>query len=250
MPIQLSRPLVYFDLETTGVDVARDRIIEISVAKHHPDGKVESKTRRFNPGVPIPKEATAVHGITDADVAGEPPFGSVARRLADFLEGCDLAGYNLVRFDLPLLEREFGRANVPFSIEDRRVVDVMQIFYKREPRDLAGACRFYLGRDHEGAHSAEADVAATADILGAMLGRYADLPRGLDELCGSLRDPDSLDYSGNIANKNGKPHLTFGKHSGKSLEWLTAHEPDYLRWMLEGTFLSDTKAIIRRHLEG
>ena len=247
MPIQLSRPLVFFDLETTGVDVGKARIVEISVAKHLPDGTVESKTRRFNPGVPIPPEATAVHGISDADVAGESPFWQVAKSLADFLEGCDLAGYNLVKYDLPLLEKEFERAKVPFSIEGRKVVDVMKIFYRMEPRDLAGACRFYLGREHNDAHSAQADVAATADILGAMMERYSTLPKEIDELCGALAEPDAMDISGNIILKNGQPHLNFGKHQGKSLEWVANKDPDYLNWLLNGTFLSDTKAIVERY---
>ena len=247
MPIQLSRPLVFFDLETTGVDVGKARIVEISVAKHLPDGTVESKTRRLNPGVPIPPEATAVHGISDADVAGEPEFKLVAAGLSTYLADCDLAGYNLIRYDLPVLEAEFRRAEVSFSLKGRKVLDVMKIFYRKEPRDLASACRFYLGREHDGAHSAQADVAATAEVLGAMMARYGDLPSSLPELCEHLTDPDKLDLAGNLLLVNGKPHLTFGKHAGKSLEWVAENFPGYLNYILEGTFLSDTKAIVARY---
>ena len=248
MPIQLSRPLVFFDLETTGVDVKEARIIEISVAKRLPDGSVESKTRRFNPGMPIPAGATAVHGITDADVAHESPFWQVAKSLVDFLEGCDLAGYNLVKYDLPILEKEFERAKVPFSIEGRKVVDVMKIFYQKEPRDLAGACRFYLGREHDGAHSAQADVAATAQVLDAMMERYGDLPNSLSELSDHLNDPNAIDLAGNLVLVDGKPHLNFGKHAGKSLDWVAKNFPSYINFILAGDFLSDTKAIVARYL--
>jgi len=248
MPIRLTRPLVFFDLETTGVDAKTARIIEISVAKHLPDGTVESKTRRFNPGMPIPDEATEVHGITDADVAGEPEFKLLAPGLSTYLANCDLAGYNLIRYDLPVLEAEFRRAEVPFSLQGRQVLDVMRIFYRKEPRDLAGACRFYLGREHDGAHSAEGDVAATAEVLGAMMARYGDLPSSLPELCEHLADPDKLDLAGNIVLSNGKPHLNFGKHAGKSLEWVAKKDPDYLNWLLDGNFLSDTKAIVAEYL--
>jgi len=249
MPLVLTRPLVFFDLETTGLDAKSARIIEISVAKHLPDGTVESKTRRFNPGMPIPAEATEVHGITDADVAHEPEFKLLAPGLSTYLTDCDLAGYNLIRYDLPVLEAEFRRAEVPFSLKNRAVLDVMQIFYRKEPRDLAGACRFYLGREHEGAHSAEADVTATANVLKAMMARYGDLPSTLPELCEHLTDPSKLDLAGNLVLLNGKPHLNFGKHAGKPLEWVAENFPGYLHFIMDGDFLSDTKAVIGRYLE-
>lgn len=249
MPIRLTRPLAFFDLETTGVEPKTARIVEISVAKHMPDGTVESKTRRFNPGVPIPAEATAVHGITDADVAHEPEFKLLAHGITTYLTNCDLAGYNLIRYDLPVLEAEFSRAKVPFSLEGRQVLDVMQIFYCKEPRDLAGACRFYLNREHGGAHSAQADVTATAEVLRAMLAHYSDLPASLPELCEMFSDPDKLDLAGNLVRKDGKPHFNFGKHVGKSVEWVAKNEPGYLDYMLKQDFLSDTKAIVARYLE-
>ena len=248
MSIRLSRPLAFFDLETTGVNAKTARIIEVSVAKHWPDGMVESKTQRFNPGIPIPAEATAVHGITDSDVAHEPAFQRVAAGISAYMADCDLAGYNLIRYDLPVLEAEFRRADVPFTLEGRHVLDVMRIFFQKEPRDLAGACRFYLGRDLDGAHSAQADVTATADVLGAMMVRYGDLPSSLPELCEHLNDKEKLDLAGNLIVVNGKPHLNFGKHSGKSLEWVASNEPSYLNFILNGDFLSDTKAIVGRHL--
>ena len=248
MTLELKKPLVFFDLETTGIEISESRIIEISLAKQHPDGYMESKTRRFNPGVPIPLEATAVHGISDADVADEMPFREFAGTLAEFLTGCDLAGYNLIRFDLPLLEKEFERAQVAFSIQGRNVLDVMRIFHLMEPRDLKAACRFYLGHEHARAHSAEADVTATADILSAMMKRYSDLPRGIDGLCDTLRAPGTMDICGNFIIRNGKPTFSFGKYKGKSLDWVVANDPNYLRWLLNQNYLSDTKAIIEQHL--
>jgi DNA polymerase-3 subunit epsilon len=247
--IQLDKPLVFFDLETTGKESKTARIVEISVTKILPDKTTQVKTRRFNPGVPIPAEATEVHGITDEDVKDEPPFAALANGLLAFLEGCDLAGYNLIKFDLPVLEQEFKRADKQFSIEGRLVLDVMKIFHKKEPRDLEAAVRFYLEREHDGAHSAEADVSATVDILGAMVSKYSDLPQNLTELCALLRDPSQLDLSGKIVAKEGEPHLTFGKHLGKSLAWVATHDQEYIRWIVhKGDFLEDTKAIAAKYL--
>ena len=158
--IRLERPLVVLDLETTGTKVQTDRIVEISLLKLLPDGTNEIKTRRLNPGIPIPAEATAIHGITDADVANENSFRQIARSLAAYLEGCDLCGYNIWNFDLKMLVNEFKRADVPFSVEGRHIIDPCRIFHKREPRDLTAALRFYCRMEHEGAHGAEADVLA------------------------------------------------------------------------------------------
>jgi DNA polymerase-3 subunit epsilon len=175
--LSLNRPLAVLDLETTGVDPQTDRIVEVSVLKVLPDGDRQHRTCRVNPGIPIPAAATAVHGITDADVAGEPSFGQVAAALEEFLRGCDLCGFNIKRFDLPLLYAEFRRAGVPFVLEGRALVDPQEIYHHFERRDLTSAVRFYLGRAHHGAHSAAADVLATAEVLDAMLGRYAELTR-------------------------------------------------------------------------
>ena len=183
--LQLVRPLTVFDLETTGVNVEEDRAIEIAALRIEPSGAFASHSRRVNPGRLIPAEATAVHGITDEDVAHEPSFRDIAPRLARFLDGCDLAGFNVGRFDIPLLEAEFRRAEVAFSMEGRRVVDAQGIFHHYEPRDLAAAVRFYTESDIEDAHSARGDLVSTLYVLRGQLDRYADLPRdvaALDEL--------------------------------------------------------------------
>jgi DNA polymerase III subunit epsilon len=174
--IRLERPLVVLDLETTGIRVQSDRIVEISTLKLFPDGTNEIKTRRLNPGIPIPAEAAAIHGITDADVANEPSFRKIARGLVAHLDGCDLCGYNLWYFDLRMLVNEFKRVEVPFSVEGRHIIDPCRIFHKREPRDLTAALRFYCHMEHEGAHGTEADVLAALLVMDSQLERYEDLP--------------------------------------------------------------------------
>ena len=180
--IRLERPLVVLDLETTGKRVQTDRIVEISLLKLLPDGTNQIKTRRLNPGIPIPAEATAIHGITDADVANEYYFRQIARSLAVYLEGCDLCGYNIWIFDLRMLVNEFKRAEVPFSVEGRHIIDPCRIFHKREPRDLRTALRFFCGMEHEGAHGAAADVLAALLVLDSQVERYEDLPLTVVEL--------------------------------------------------------------------
>ncbi len=194
--LRLARPIVFFDLETTGTDPAWDRIVEIAVLRIEPDGRSEVRARRVNPERPIPPEATAVHGIRDEDVREAPTFRQIARSLLAFIGDADLAGYNLRRFDLPLLERELRACGLDLGVSRRWVVDVMTIFHKKEPRDLEAAVRFYLRREHEGAHGAEADVLAAAEVLDAQLAVYEDLPRTVDELarwCAAGRGPVAAD---------------------------------------------------------
>ncbi len=234
-PVPLERPLAFFDLETTGLRPGVDRIVELALIRLSPGGDVFERVRRFNPGVPIPPEATAVHGITDADVADEPPFTSFARSLADLLEPCDLAGFNVRRFDLPMLLAEFRRAGVSFDPRARRIVDVQLIFHREEPRDLSAAARFYLGRELEDAHSALADIRATAAVLGAQLDRYGHLPRdmaGLDAYCDEVR-PFETEVD-RWFERVGDEGLRFrrGKHRGTPLAAVASGSPDYLRWML------------------
>ena len=253
-PIPLERPLVFFDLETTGLRVGTDRIVELAIIRLAPGGDVMEKVRRFNPGIPIPPEATAVHGITDADVADEPPFPSRARALAQLLEPCDLAGFNVRRFDLPMLMAEFQRAGVPFDPKARRVVDVQMIFHREEPRDLSAAVRFYLGRDLEDAHSALADIRATAAVMGAQLQRYLHLPRdlgGLDAYCDEIR-PFETEVDRWFKEMEGDPGLIFrrGKHQGTRLVEVAGSHPDYLEWMLRLEDLDEAvKAVVRKGLE-
>ena len=239
--MQLVRPLTVFDLETTGVNVENDRAIEIAALRIEPSGAFASHSRRVNPGMPIPAEATAVHGITDEDVAHEPSFRDIAPRLARFLDGCDLAGFNVGRFDIPLLEAEFRRAGVAFSMEGRRVVDAQGIFHHYEPRDLAAAVRFYTESDIEDAHSARGDLVSTLYVLRGQLDRYGDLPRdvaALDELAPRRR------Y---LVWRDGDPWLDFGRHRGRPLGEAVLADPSYFDWVLaEGTFPAELTDAVKR----
>ena len=234
LPFILDRPLVFFDLETTGLNLKTDRIIELAFIKITPQGDVMERVRRFNPGMPIPPEATAVHGITDADVADEASFCQRARALLDHLDDCDLAGFNIRRFDVHLLIAELRRCGIEFDVRGRRVIDVQNIFHREEPRDLSAAARFYLGREHEEAHTALGDIRTSAAVLGAQLQRYEHLPRDLDGLhayCESyapfLTEVDR--WFGPV--EEGRVFRR-GKHKGRPLDDVARNEPDYLHWML------------------
>jgi DNA polymerase III subunit epsilon len=251
-PVPLDRPLAFFDLETTGLRVGEDRIVELALIKLAPGGDVTEKVRRFNPGIPIPAEASAVHGITDADVRDEPSFGAYARSLATLLEPCDLAGFNIRRFDLPLLFAEFKRAGVSFPMGDRRVIDVQMIFHREEPRDLSAAARFYLGRELEDAHSALADIRATAAVLGAQVERYSHLPRdlaGLSRYCDDIRPFETEVDRWFRAGEDGSFSFRRGKHQGRTLAEVATEAPDYLQWMMGLDDLdSDVKALVEEAL--
>jgi DNA polymerase-3 subunit epsilon len=250
--LQLDRALVVFDLETTGIDPATDRIVEISTLRIEPDGTREVRTRRINPERPIPPAATAIHHITDDDVRDEPAFRKIARGLLAWLEGADLAGFNVIRFDLPLLDREFRDCGLDLGIAGRRVVDAMVLFHRKEPRDLTAAVRFYLDRSHEGAHSAEADVAATADVLDAQLERYTDLPRTVSDLDRWSRAgrPGAVDRNGKFVWKDGEAVFSFGKHAGKPLRQAASQERGYLEWILQSDFPQDAKDLVDQALQG
>ncbi len=234
LPFALERPLVFFDIETTGLDLKNDRIIELAFIKVTPQGDVLERTRRFNPGIPIPKEATAVHGITDADVADEVAFCRTARSLADGFEACDLAGFNIRRFDLHMLIYEFRRCSVEFSLEGRRVLDVQTIFHREEPRDLSAAAKFYLGRKHEEAHTALGDIRTAAAVLGAELARYSHIPKdidGLHEYCETYA-PFRTEVDRWFKGPPEARVFRRGKHRGQTLVEVAKDKPDYLRWML------------------
>jgi len=249
--LQLERPLAFFDLETTGIDPGSDKIVEISVLRISPDGTRETRTRRINPGRPIPAGATAVHGIRDQDVQDEPEFRQIAKGLLEFLEGSDLAGFNVRRFDLPLLDREFRDCGQDLRAAERKVIDAMLIFHRKERRDLAAAVQFYLGRELEGAHGAEADIQATADVLEAQLERYPDLPHTVEELAGwDRRHPDDVDSSGKFRWKGGEVTFAFGKHHGRPLQEVAQTERGYLEW-LSGTDLAhDALQLVQGALSG
>ena len=239
-----------FDLETTGPNFRSDRIIEIAGVKVRPGGDREVWVRRVNPGVPIPAASTAIHGIRDADVAAMPRFKEVAPELARFLEGCDLAGYNITGFDLPVLRLEFLRAGLTFEISGRRLVDAQRIFFSREPRHLSAAARFYCQTDHEGAHGALADAEMTLRVLAGQFEKYPDLPRTVDELhelfCSGL-DRD-IDPEGRFRLVNGEPTVNFGRNRGRTLREMSRVEPGFFRWILKGDFSAPVKEIARRFL--
>jgi len=245
MNIVLNKPIVFFDLETTGVNVASDRIVEISILKLHPDGKKEVKTRRINPGIPIPKEASAVHGIYDEDIKEEPSFKSLAKSLAQFIGNSDLAGYNSNKFDVPLLVEEFLRVGVDFSMDNRKLVDVQNIFHKMEQRTLEAAYKFYCDKKLEDAHSAEADNLATFEILEAQINRYEEIENDVNFLSDFSKRQDNADLVGRIVyDEDGIEVFNFGKHKGKSVVNILEREPSYYDWMMKGDFPLYTKKVL------
>lgn len=245
MKLNLKRPIIFFDLETTGVDTAKDRIVEISMVKVKPDGEEEVRTRRINPGIPIPPEATAIHGITDADVANAPKFAQIARSLEEFIRGCDFGGFNSNRFDLPVLVEEFMRAGIDVDFKRRRFVDVQNIFHKKEQRTLVAAYKFYCGKELDDAHSAEADTLATYEVLKAQLERYDDLANDIDALAEFSTRGDAADYAGRILyDEKGVEVFGFGKYKGRSVAEVFRAEPSYYAWMMNGDFPLYTKKII------
>jgi len=239
--MKLQRPILFFDLETTGIDTVNDRIVEISVLKHHIDGTTEIKTKRINPGTPIPAEATEIHGITDKDVQDEPKFSQLAQGIALFMDSCDLGGYNVLSFDLPMLSEEFARCGIQFPGPDLKVIDVYKIFAINEPRTLEGAYRRFCGKELEGAHGAEADIKATHEVFLAQLEEY-DLPGTVEELDTFCKDGvEFIDLAGKIVrNEAGDLVFGFGKHKGKRI----VDEESYVEWMLSGSFSSNTKEVL------
>lgn len=245
MELSLKKPLVILDLETTGVSIASDRIVEFSALKVQPGGAEEWLTMRLNPGIPISAEATRVHGITDDDVAGAPPFKDVAKNIASFLEGCDLAGFNSMKFDIPILCEEFLRVNVDFNPARHRYVDVQVIFHKKEQRTLSAAYRFYCDKSLENAHSAQADTAATYEILKSQLDRYPDLENDIEKLSAFSAYNNNADLAGRIVfNEQGVEVFNFGKHKGKPVEIVFKEEPSYYSWMMNGDFPLNTKQVL------
>ena len=245
MQLNLKRPIVFFDLETTGVDTARDRIVEISLVKVMPDGREIVKTRRINPGMHIPAEASAIHHITDEDVKDCPQFAQIAKSLAQFLEGCDFGGFNSNRFDLPVLVEAFLRAGVDVDFKRRRFIDVQNIFHKMEQRTLVAAYKFYCDKNLEEAHSAEADTLATYEVLKAQLDRYPELQNDVAALAEFSTRDKTADYAGRILiNEKGEEVFGFGKYKGRKVEEIFDSEPSYYAWMMNGDFPLYTKKVI------
>lgn len=242
MQLNLKNPLVFFDLETTGIDIVKDRIIEISYVKVFPNGKEESKTMRINPGMPIPPASTAIHGITDDDVKDCPLFKNVAKQLAAQIEGCDLAGYNSNRFDIPLLAEEFLRAGVDIDLTRRKFIDVQTIFYKMEQRTLAAAYKFYCQKSLENAHTAAADTMATYEVLKAQLDRYPELKNDVTFLSEFSSFTNNVDFAGRMVyNEKNQEVFNFGKYKGLLVEEVLKQEPAYYSWMMNGDFPLNTK---------
>ncbi|MDR2809380.1 MAG: 3'-5' exonuclease [Tannerellaceae bacterium] len=245
MQLNLKNPLVFFDLETTGVNLVKDRIVEISFVKVYPNGKEELKTRRINPGIPIPPEATVIHGISDEDVKNCPTFKEIAKSLATQIEGCDLAGFNSNRFDIPMLAEEFLRADVDIELNRRKFVDVQTIFHKMEQRTLAAAYKFYCGKDLENAHTAEADTLATYEVLKAQLDRYPELKNEINYLSQYSSFNNNADFAGRIVyNEKKEEVINFGKYKGQLVKEVLKNDPSYYAWIMNGDFTLNTKKVL------
>lgn len=258
MELKLTKPIVFFDLETTGLNITKDRIVEISIVKVNIDNTTEVKTRRLNPTIPIPPESTAIHGITDEDVKNCPTFAAVSKSLAKFIANCDLAGYNSNKFDIPLLAEEFYRANVDFDWKNRKFIDVQNIFHKMEQRTLIAAYKFYCKKDLTDAHSAEADTLATYEILKAQLDKYKDVEfvdrngnksfpvvndvKSLSEFTSMNKNADLIGHI--IFNDKNVEVFNFGKYKGKAVEEIFKKEPSYYDWMMKSDFPISTKKLI------
>lgn len=246
MDLNLKKPIIFFDLETTGLNISHDRIVEMSIIKVMPGGEERERTFRFNPEMPIPAEATAVHHITDADVADKPTFKEKAEKLAQAFTGCDIAGFNSNRFDVPMLAEEFARAGIAFDFSDVRFIDVQTIFHKKEQRTLVAAYRFYCDKDLEGAHSANADTRATLEVLKAQLDRYPDLPNDMESLSEYSCPKKNVDLMGRVVyNEKGVPTINFGKYSGQPVEEVLAKDPGYYGWIQRGDFAANTKKVFK-----
>ena len=248
MKLNLNRPIVFFDIEATGLNIATDRIVELCYIKVQPDGSQEERTLRFNPGIHISAEATAVNGITDADVAHEPHFRDLAPELEGVFAGCDLAGFNSNSFDIPMLVEEFIRAGINFDITGCKFVDVQNIFHKMEQRNLVAAYKFYCQKNLDDAHTALADTRATLEVLEAQLDRYADtLKNNVDYLADFSRRNRNVDLAGRIVlNEQGVETINFGKYRGRPVAEVLRRDPGYYAWLMQGDFTQNTKQAFTR----
>ena len=247
MNLKLERPLVFFDLETTGVNIGTDRIVEISILKVHPNGNKESYTWLVNPEIEIPAEATAVHGITNEKVVTEPTFNELAAKVSNLIADCDLAGFNSNRFDIPLLAEELMRAGIDFDMDNRKAADVQVIYHKKEKRNLSAGYQFYCGKELEGAHSAEADTLATYEILNAQVEMYEDLENTLDALSEYSSHSKRADFAGFILfNENKQEIFSFGKYKGRLVEDVLKENPGYNSWIQNADFPLYTKKVLQR----
>lgn len=247
MNLTLKRPLVFFDLEATGMSTSTDRIVEMCLIKVHPDGTEEVRNERINPEMPIPENVSEIHGIYDKDVKDKPTFKDLAKDLDKFLENCDFAGFNSNRFDFPMLVEEFLRADIDFDVEGRKFIDAQRIFHIMEPRNLAAAYRFYCNEELENAHSAEADTRATYEVFKAQLDKYEQIEKNIDSLHKISGQGNLVDLAGRIVlNNKGDEVFNFGKHKGKKVTDVFTREPSYYDWMMNGDFPQQTKKVITK----
>jgi DNA polymerase III subunit epsilon len=239
--LQLTHPLAIIDLETTGINLGTDRIVEIAIVKIMPDEKKIVKRKLINPEMPIPTASTAIHGITDEMVKDAPTFKQVANELKQFLDNCDLAGYNSNRFDIPMLAEEFLRIGMEFESKTRKLLDVQKIFHMMEQRTLTAAYRFYCGKELEGAHGAEADASATWEVLVAQVGKYPQLGSNLETILKCIGEEQVVDFARRFIMENGIEIFNFGKHKGRAVAEILKAEPQYYDWMMKGDFPLHTK---------
>ena len=239
--LQLTKPLAFIDLETTGVNLGSDRIIEIAIVKITADGARSVKRRLVNPEMPIPQVSSDIHGITDDMVSSAPTFKQVANEIRQFIENCDLAGYNSNRFDIPMLAEEFLRSGLDFDLKGRRLVDVQKIFHMMEQRTLSAAYRFYCNKNLDGAHSAEIDAAATWEILQAQLEKYPQLGNSVESILKVTGEEDIVDFARRFIMEKGAEVFNFGKHKGRRVTEVLKSEPQYYDWMMKGDFPLHTK---------
>jgi DNA polymerase-3 subunit epsilon len=246
MELNLTKPIIFFDLETTGINIAKDRVVEIAILKVFPNGNKESKTWLVNPEVEIPKESSEIHGITDEKVANEPTFKELAASINEMITGCDLAGFNSNRFDIPLLAEELMRAGIDFDMNDRKAVDVQVIFHKKEQRTLSAGYQFYCEKELVGAHGAEADTNATYEILLAQLDKYTDIENTVDALSEYSTHGKRADFAGFILmNDKDQEVFSFGKYKGRTVEEVFKENPGYNAWIQNADFPLYTKKVLR-----
>jgi DNA polymerase-3 subunit epsilon len=241
MNLQLTRPIAFIDLETTGINISIDRIVEIAIVKIMPDGTKQNKRKLINPLMPIPKSSSDIHGITDEMVKDAPSFKQAANEIKQFMDNCDLAGYNSNRFDIPMLIEEFLRVGIDFSTDGRKLVDVQKVFHLMEQRTLSAAYKFYCQKTLEGAHSAEVDATATWEVLEAQVSRYPNIGNTVESIVKFTGEDDIVDFARRFIKEKGVEVFNFGKHKGKPVVQVLREEPQYYDWMMKGDFAMNTK---------
>lgn len=241
MNLQLTKPIVFIDLETTGINVSLDKIVEIALVKVMPDGTKQVKRKLVNPEMPIPDQVTAIHGISDEMVKDAPSFKQIANEIKQFIEGADLGGYNSNRFDIPMLNEEFLRAGISADMESRQLLDVQKVFHKMEQRTLTAAYKFYCNKNLEDAHSAEADALATWEVLEAQVEKYVNIGNTVESIVKFTGEDQIVDFAARFIMENGVEIFNFGKHKGKSVVKVLKEEPQYYDWMMKGDFALHTK---------